>query len=67
MKVKVIIEEVITQTFEVEVNDTDNLYDQVREQYKNGTLVVEDPSLISASVMIYDENGKETDWNDLHV
>ena len=67
MKVKLTIEEVITQTFEVEVKETDDIYDQVREQYKNGTLVVNNPTLTSASVMIHDENGEETDWNDLHV
>lgn len=65
MKVTVIIEEVISQTFEVEVNDTENIHDQIRKQYQNGTLVVDDPALTSASVMICDENGKKTDWNDL--
>lgn len=67
MKVKVIIEEVVSQTFEVEVDDIDSVYDQIRDMYKNGTLVVEDPTLIQANVMICDENGEETDWNDLHV
>lgn len=67
MKVKVAIEEIITQTFEVEVSDLEKAYDEVRQMYKDGKLVVEDPTLIEASVMIYDENGEETDWNNLHV
>lgn len=66
-KVKVSIEEIITQTFEVEVSDLDNAYEEVRKMYIDGKLVVEDPTLIEASVMIYDENGEETDWNNLHV
>lgn len=67
MKKKVIIEEVISQTFEVELNDEESEYDQVRKLYIDGKLVVEDPSLTQANVMIYDENGEETDWSDLHV
>lgn len=66
-KKKVIIEEVISQTFEVELNDEESEYDQVRKLYIDGKLVVEDPSLTQANVMIYDENGEETDWSDLHV
>lgn len=67
MKKKVIIEEVISQTFEVELNDEESEYDQVRKLYTDGKLVVEDPSLTQANVMICDENGEETDWSDLHV
>lgn len=67
MKAKVAIEEIITQTFEVEVSDLEKAYDEVRQMYKNGKLIVEDPTLIEASVMIYDENGEETDWDNLHV
>lgn len=67
MKVKVTIEEVISKTFEVEVDEKEDAYDQIRTMYKNGVLVVESPTLIDANVMIYDENGNETDWNNLHV
>ena len=67
MKKKVIIEEVISQTFEIELNDEESEYDQVRKLYTDGKLVVEDPSLTQANVMICDENGEETDWSDLHV
>lgn len=67
MKVKIAIEEIITQTFEVEVSDLNKAYDEVRQMYKDGKLVVENPTLVEANVMIYDENGEETDWNNLHV
>lgn len=39
-------------------------YDKCTEIKK---LVVEDPALTQANVMILDENGEETDWCDLHV
>lgn len=68
MKRKIIIEEIITQEFELEVNDDLNkAFDEIREKYKNGTLVVEDPRLVQANVNICDENGEGTDWLDLHV
>lgn len=67
MKVKVIIEEVISQTFEVEVTDPDNAYEEIRNMYRSGKLVVEDPCLTEANVNICDENGEVTDWLDLHV
>lgn len=67
MKVKVIIEEVISQTFEVEVSSIENAYEEIRDMYRDGKLVVEDPTLTEANVMITDDNGKEGDWINLHV
>ena len=67
MKTKVIIEEVISQEFEVEVSSLDNAYNEVRKMYRDGKLVVDNPTLTQANVMIPDENGEETDWSDLHV
>jgi hypothetical protein len=67
MKVKIAIEEIIVQEFEVEVSSMENAYDEVFEKYKNGELVVEDPECHGASLMIYDENDNETEWCDLHV
>lgn len=67
MKTKVIIEEVISQEFKVEVSSLDNAYDEVRKMYRDGKLVVDNPTLTQANVMIPDENGEETDWSDLHV
>ena len=67
MKVKVIIQEIISQEFEVEIDDMVKSYDRVLEEYKNGNLVVDNPSINAANVMICDENGNETEWLDLHV
>lgn len=67
MKVKVIIEEIISQEFEVEIDSMEDSYDQVLKKYKNGELVVESPSINAANVMICDEDGNETEWLDLHV
>ena len=67
MKVKVAIEEVITQTFEVEVSSYDNAYEEIRAKYKAREIVVENPTLIEANCMIFEENGEETDWNNMHI
>lgn len=67
MKVKVAIEEVISQTFEVEVSSYENAYKEIRAKYKAGKIVVEDPTLIEANCMIFDEDGVETDWRNMHV
>lgn len=67
MKVKATIEEVISQTFEVDVSSIETAYDEIRDMYRKGKLVVENATLTEANVMITDENGKESDWNNLHV
>ena len=67
MKRTVIIEEVISQEFVVDIPEGVDEYEFVRKKYKDGTLIVDDPSLTQANVMIFDEDGEETDWCDLHV
>lgn len=67
MKVKATIEEVINQTFEVEVSSIENAYDEIREMYRDGKLVVEDPTLTEANLMIIEEDGYESSWSNLHV
>ena len=66
MKLKVIIEEVQSQEFEVEVSSIDNAYDEVRQMYRDGKLVLENPSLTQANMMTI-EDGRESSWSDLHV
>ena len=56
MKVKVIIEEVISQQFEVEVSDMDHAYEEVRNMYKNGTVVLQEACVTEASVSFIDES-----------
>lgn len=69
VKVKVIIEETISQEFEVEVSDIDNAYDEIRRKYKKAELVLDNASLIGANVLILEEgqDDSESDWLDLHV
>ena len=69
MKVKVIIEETISQEFEVEVSDIDNAYDEIRMKYKNAELVLDNASLNNANVLILEDgqNDSESDWLDLYV
>lgn len=67
MKIKVIIEETISQEFEVEVSSLDNAYDEIRGMYRAGKLFVDNPTLIQANLGICDESGQVGDWNDLHV
>lgn len=69
MKIKVIIEEIISQEFEVEVSDLNNAYDEIRAKYKNEEIILGNPTLTQANVMIQDEDGTfdHSDWNDLHV
>ena len=65
MKVKVTIEEIISQTFEVEVSSEEDAFEEVKNMYNSDKLVVENATLIEANVMIHDQNGEETDWNRL--
>lgn len=65
MKCKVIIEEVISQEFEVDIDTEDNIYDQIKKLYKQQKLVVDNPKLIQTNFMLKDEHGNETDWINL--
>lgn len=57
MKVKITIEETISQEF------LEKGFEQIQKMYKSGDLVVSNPNLIDAQLMIHDENGQETGWN----
>lgn len=69
MKIKIQIEEVISQEFEVEVSSLNNAYNEIRTKYKNKEIILDNPTLTQANVMIQDENGtfEYSDWNDLHI
>lgn len=64
---RVVIEEVLSQEFEVELNSNEDAYQQVREMYKNKKLPMTIPRKVQVNAMIYDENNCETDWSDLHL
>lgn len=67
MKIKFVVEEVISQDFEVEVSSMDNAYDEIRKMYKDGEFILNDPQLTEVSIGIYEENGEIQDFMDLHV
>ena len=67
MKVKITIEEVINQTFEVEVSDMEHAYEEVRKMYRAEKLVLDDPTLTFACVAIHEQDECISDWLDLHV
>lgn len=62
-KKQIIIEEVISQTFEVEKDAT---YEDIRQMYRDEKLVLDNPSVTQVNLMELDEESKETDWVDLH-
>ena len=62
MKVKVIIEEIISQTFEVEVSDMDNAYAEIKEKYRSGILELNNSALTEANVSFLDKNGQAGDF-----
>lgn len=64
-KVKVTIEETISQEFEVEVENIDNAYDEVRAMYKSGKLVVEDATVTETLIGIHDNDGVVQDWEEV--
>lgn len=62
MKIKVIIEETISQEFEVEVTDLNNVRKEIKEKYHNGTLVLENPTVLEAYMGIVEKNGEVENW-----
>lgn len=69
MKVRVVIEEIISQSFEIEVDENvDDVYEEVRKKYKNGELVVDNPTLTDASFQLIDEENDEySSWVGLDI
>ena len=67
-KVKVAINEVITQTFEVEIDEKKDEYEQIRNMYKTSKLVVDEPVLIEASYAVVSDDdlmGTNAKWSNL--
>lgn len=65
MKVKVIIEEFISQSFEVEVSSPEKAYEEIRDKYRGGILELNNAAVLEANVSILDENGQANDWERL--
>ena len=65
MKIKIIVEETVSQEFEVEINDSEDTFDQIQTMCRNGKLTIEEPNLVGAQFTILDEDGQETEWCNL--
>lgn len=66
-KIKVTIEEVISQTFEINVDDVENPYDEIRKKYKNEDIILYEPCVTQVSAGVHDENDEIMDFVDLHI
>ncbi len=62
-KYEVIIEEVVSSTFEIEAESYDEALEKSIEKYKNGTFVLEPGEIISKKVAVVD-NDEELEWID---
>jgi hypothetical protein len=60
-KVKVTIEETISQEFEIEISDDQDIDAVVSAKYKNGELVLDNSTLTSVSYETND-NGEVSGW-----
>jgi hypothetical protein len=61
-KIKVTIEEHVSQTFEVEANDIEEAMEIAEEKYNNGEFVLESGELTAKLMMADDGNGDCTEW-----
>lgn len=62
MKFLVNIEEVVTETFEIEANSVEEALEIAREKYDNGEMVLEPGELIETRASAYDEETGE--WSE---
>ena len=62
MKILVNIQEVVSETFEIESNSVEEALEIAREKYDNGEIVLEPGELISTSASAYDE--KIGEWSE---
>lgn len=62
IKVKIVIEETISQELEVEVNSIETAYDEIRDMYRNCEIVVENGNLIDAQLGIFDDSRQIKEW-----
>lgn len=61
-KIRITITEVISQDFEVDVQDVEHASEEIIEMYKNGEIVLENPEVQQVDLGIYDEELENTVW-----
>lgn len=65
MKMKIVIEEVISQEFEVEVSSIDTAFAEIEDMYKSGKLVLDDAQLVNANAGVPDDDGN-LEWDSIY-
>lgn len=63
MKIKITIEETISQEFEVEVSSIENAVTEVQEMYRDGRIVVDNANLLDVQLGIHDKDGVVDNWD----
>lgn len=63
-KCKITIEEMVSQTFEVEANSLEEALEIAEHNYKAGRFVLEPGNLVCKQICGEDEDGDCTEWYD---
>jgi hypothetical protein len=62
-KFKITIEETVSETFDIEAETMEEAMEIAENEYNNGFLVVENPTLVAKQMMAEDEETNEaTEW-----
>ena len=64
MKIKVIIEEHISQEFEVEAENIEDALEKAEQMYYNEELVVDSFNAPTCKLMMADDGEEQTDWTE---
>lgn len=63
---RVIIEETISQAFNIKAETIEDAIEIARNDYRNGFLIVDNGNLVESNLMAEDEEtNKKTDWEEL--
>ena len=64
---KITIEEDISQTFKIKAESMESAEEKARNMYKEGKLILDDASLVSAQMMTETIDGSvSTSWNEIY-
>lgn len=69
-KRKIMVEHVLCYEKEFEFPDDlpeEEIHDYIVDLYKKHQIGFDSPTLVQANLMICEEDGKETDWCDMHL
>lgn len=64
-KFKIVIEEMVSEEFEIEAETLEEAMEIAEEQYNNGTIVLEPGNLVAKQMMAEDvDTGECTEWTE---